>query len=116
MGMSIWEAFVASLLNHAPVVERRSRYADKPALFLERREVAHLEAPDVIDLRLTRPGWTQLRDRLGGDAQLLTIAARLGLTRSYSKAAANSDRLCRIQAALRALPVMAHRTGDPSAI
>ena len=70
MGVSLWEAFVAALLQHAPVVERRSRYADKPALFLERREIAHLEAPGVIDVRLTRPGWAQLRDRLGGDARV----------------------------------------------
>jgi hypothetical protein len=76
MGVSLWEAFVASLLNHAPVVERRSRYADKPALFLERREVAHLEAPGVIDLRLTRQGWVQLRDRLGGDARVHYDAKR----------------------------------------
>ncbi|HZE49501.1 MAG TPA: luciferase family protein [Jatrophihabitantaceae bacterium] len=76
MGVSLWEAFVAGLLNHAPVVERRSRYADKPALFLERREIAHLEAPGVIDLRLTRQGWTQLRDRLGGDARVRYDARR----------------------------------------
>lgn len=76
MGVSLWEAFVAALLHHAPVVERRSRYADKPALFLERREVAHLEAPGIIDLRLTRQGWTQLRDRLGGDARVRHDARR----------------------------------------
>ena len=70
MGVSLWEAFVTALLHHAPVVERRSRYADKPALFLERREVAHLEAPGVIDVRLTRQGWAQLRDRLGGDTRV----------------------------------------------
>jgi hypothetical protein len=76
MGMSIWDAFVAGVPNHAPVVERRSRYADKPALFLERREVAHLEAPGVIDVRLTRQGWAQLRDGLGGDARVRYDAKR----------------------------------------
>jgi hypothetical protein len=30
---------------------------DKPALFVGSREIAHLEAPGVIDLRITRAGW-----------------------------------------------------------
>ena len=47
----LWEAFVVALLATGPAVERRSRYGDKPALFAARREIAHLEAPGVIDLR-----------------------------------------------------------------
>ncbi|HEY3714996.1 MAG TPA: luciferase family protein [Jatrophihabitantaceae bacterium] len=58
------------MLRHAPVLERRSRYADKPALLLERREVAHLEAPGIVDVRVTRRGWTQLRDRFGTDPRI----------------------------------------------
>jgi len=49
--------------------ERRSRYADKPALFIGNREIAHSEAPGVIDLRITRgrlvagPGKNSVRTR-----------------------------------------------------
>jgi hypothetical protein len=42
--------------------ERRSRYGDKPALFTASREIAHMEAPGVIDLRITRAGWWQVKE------------------------------------------------------
>jgi hypothetical protein len=32
-GDALWEAFVIAMLAVGPVVERRSRYGDKPALF-----------------------------------------------------------------------------------
>jgi hypothetical protein len=57
-----WDAFVTAMLASGPVQERRSRYADKPALFLDGREIAHLEAPGVIDLRISQKGWRQARD------------------------------------------------------
>jgi Family of unknown function (DUF5519) len=62
-----WDAFAAAMLAAGPVYERRSRYGDKPALFIEGREVAHLEAPGVIDLRITRQGWSQARGDYGDD-------------------------------------------------
>jgi hypothetical protein len=37
-------------------VRGRSRYRDKPALFVVRREIAQLEADGVIDLRIPRGG------------------------------------------------------------
>jgi hypothetical protein len=45
----------------APGASRRaaSRCGDRPALFVEGREIAHLEAPGVIDLRITRQRWSQ---------------------------------------------------------
>ncbi len=52
-----WEAVVELLLPLGSVMERRSRYGDKPALVTDRREIAHLEAPGVVDLRITRRGW-----------------------------------------------------------
>jgi hypothetical protein len=57
-----WDAFVTAMLAAGPVLERSSSYGDKPALFLDGREVAHLEAPGVIDLRISRKGWLQARD------------------------------------------------------
>lgn len=62
-----WEAFVAAMLAAGQAYERRSRYGGKPAVFIEGREVAHLEAPGVIDLRITRQGWSQARDDYGDD-------------------------------------------------
>lgn len=47
--------------------ERRSRFGDKPALFVGSREIAHLEAPGVVDLRITSAGWTQAKPRYAGD-------------------------------------------------
>jgi hypothetical protein len=56
----VWEAFVSLVLPLAAVQERRSRYADKPALWFDGREIAHREAPGVIDLRITRSGWSEV--------------------------------------------------------
>jgi hypothetical protein len=60
-GDAIWEAFVIAMLAAGPVAERRSRYGDKPALLSASREIAHLEAAGVIDLRITRAGWSQVK-------------------------------------------------------
>jgi hypothetical protein len=63
----LWDAFVAAMLAIAPLDERRSRFADKPALFLDGREVAHCEAPGLIDVRITQSGWSRVRDRYRDD-------------------------------------------------
>jgi hypothetical protein len=62
-----WDAFVTAMLAAGPLYERRSRYGDKPALFVGGREIAHLEAPGVIDLRITRQGWSQVKEDYGDD-------------------------------------------------
>ena len=51
-----WDTFVTAIPGAGPPCKRRSRYGDKPALFIESREIAYLEAPGVIDLRITRQG------------------------------------------------------------
>jgi hypothetical protein len=53
-----WDYFVAGMLAAGPARERPSGYGNKPALFAGRREIADLEAPGVIDLRITRKGWS----------------------------------------------------------
>ncbi|HET8660774.1 MAG TPA: luciferase family protein [Micromonosporaceae bacterium] len=63
----LWDAFVDAMLRAGHADERRSRFGDKPALFLGSREIAHLEAPGVIDLRITSAAWTQAKLRYGGD-------------------------------------------------
>jgi hypothetical protein len=63
----VWDAFVACMLATGKAHERRSRYGDKPAVYLEGREVAHLEAPRIIDLRITRQGWSRVKDDYRSD-------------------------------------------------
>lgn len=51
----VWNAVVELMLPLGPVQEQRSRYGDKPALSVTAtREIAHLEAPGVVDVRITR--------------------------------------------------------------
>jgi hypothetical protein len=63
----VWEAFVVAMLAAGPARERPSRYGGKPALYTDKREIAHLEAPGVIDLRITQAGWSRLRTEFGQD-------------------------------------------------
>lgn len=64
---SVWDAFVAGMLATGKAHERPSRYGDKPAVYIEDREVAHLEAPRIIDLRITRQGWSRVKDEYRSD-------------------------------------------------
>jgi hypothetical protein len=57
----VWDAFVDAMLALGATGESGSRYGDKPALVLETREIAHREGPGLIDLRLTRQGWADVR-------------------------------------------------------
>ena len=66
-GDPLWNAFVDAMLRAGHVDERPSRFSDKPALIVGSREIAHLEAPGVIDLRITGAGWRQAKPRYGGD-------------------------------------------------
>jgi hypothetical protein len=63
---AIWDAVVTAMQTAGPVHERRSRYGDKPALWTDRREIAHLEAPGVIDVRITAAGWARAKTDFGG--------------------------------------------------
>jgi hypothetical protein len=62
---AVWDAVVTAMQAAGPVHERRSRYGDKPALWTDRREIAHLEAPGVIDVRITAAGWARARTDFG---------------------------------------------------
>ena len=88
-----WEAFVAAMLPLGPVQERRSRYGDKPALVLDRREIAHLEAPGVIDLRITSAGWSQARDRYADDPGVRRDPSRRDWLELVVRSAADMPRL-----------------------
>ena len=74
--MNPWEAFVAMALPLGELVERRSRYADKPALVLAGREVAHSEASGLIDLRITRAAWKSLAPAFAADPCVVAAPGR----------------------------------------
>jgi len=63
----IWLAVVDLCEELGPVEHRACRWADKPALFLGRREIAHAEAPGLLDLRITVKGWRAQAAAFTGD-------------------------------------------------
>jgi len=93
-----WEAFVGVMLAAGRAYERRSRYGDKPALFIEDREIAHLEAPGVIDLRITRQGWSQARDDYSDDPVVRHDRSRRDWIELHLRTPADLDHLTRLLA------------------
>jgi hypothetical protein len=68
---------VTALLEAGPVVEeRRSRYGDQPAVFLQGREIAHLEGLGRVDLRITREAWSTLREQYADDPAVIRDPGR----------------------------------------
>jgi hypothetical protein len=96
---TLWDAFVAAVLPLGRVHERVSRYGDKPALLVDNRETAHLEAPGVIDLRITQAGWSQVRDQFGGDRAVREEKTRRDWLELGLESAAELDRLAPLLAA-----------------
>ena len=76
VGDSLWNAFVEAMLHSGHGEERPSRYGDKPALVVAGREIAHQEAPGVIDLRVTAAGWRQAKSQFGEDPAVRRDPAR----------------------------------------
>ena len=74
-------------------VERRSRYGDKPALFVADREIAHLEAPGVIDLRITSAGWCRAEPLYGEDRAVRRDPSRRDWIEIHLSSRADLDRL-----------------------
>jgi Family of unknown function (DUF5519) len=89
----LWNAFVDAMLRAGHTDERRSRFGDKPALFIGSREVAHLEAPGVIDLRITTAGWTQAKPRYGTDPAVHHESSRRDWIELHLSSRADLDRL-----------------------
>jgi hypothetical protein len=71
-----WLAVVDLCCRLGPVTVRRSRFADKPALVLGRREFAHWEGPGLVDLRITAAGWRQRGGEFAADPAVTRSAAR----------------------------------------
>jgi Luciferase len=72
----MWDAVVTAMRAAGPVHERRSRHADKPALWTDRREIAHLEAPGVVDMRITAAGWRRAKGDFGAHPAVSRDPAR----------------------------------------
>ena len=101
-GDMLWEAFVVAMLAAGPALERRSRYGDKPALFTASREIAHLEAPGVIDLRITHAGWLEVKDRFAADPAVRRDRSRRDWIELRLDSPADLDRLNELLAAAMA--------------
>lgn len=71
-----WSAVLDAFRQLAPVEVRRSRFAPKPAIALHGREIAHWEAPGVIDVRITASGWSAVRDAYADDVAVTHDPAR----------------------------------------
>jgi Family of unknown function (DUF5519) len=93
-----WDAFVDAMLAAGHASEGRSRYGDKPALFAGAREIAHLEAPGVIDLRITRAGWAQARAHFAEDPAVRRDPARRDWIELHLHASADLERLAELLA------------------
>ncbi len=93
---ALWDQFVTVMLAVGPATERASRYGDKPALFAGNREIAHLEAPGLIDLRITRTGWSRVRTEFADDPAIRHDPSRRDWIELHPQSAADLDRLRQI--------------------
>jgi Family of unknown function (DUF5519) len=64
-----------------------------PALFAAKREIAHLEAPGVIDLRITRAGWSWVREDFLDDPAVRRDPSRRDWIELHLRSTADLDRL-----------------------
>jgi Family of unknown function (DUF5519) len=92
-GDLLWDAFVLLMFTVGPAQERDSRYGDKPALVVGSREIAHLEAPGVIDLRITRDGWARVSTDFGEDPAVRRDPGRRDWIELHLSSLADLDRL-----------------------
>ncbi len=100
----LWEA-VVTLLHQAgtAVEERQSRYGDKPAVYQQGREIAHLDSPGHIDLRITQGAWRQMRGHYIHDPAIICSPGRRDWIMLVLASATDVERLSElIQAAASA--------------
>ena len=90
----LWEAVVTLLHEAGTVVEERSsRYADKPAVYQDGREIAHLEGPGHIDLRITHGAWSQIREGYAQDPAIAVDPGRRDWIELHLASTADVERL-----------------------
>lgn len=88
-----WLAVLDLCSQLGPVTERRSRFADKPALFLGRREFVHWEGPGRVDLRISAAGWREHAAAFEADPAVTRRAARRDWIDLHLPSVADVDRL-----------------------
>jgi hypothetical protein len=64
------DGIVNRLLSRDGVEERRSKFADRPALFVAGKEFFHLDEPGLADVRLGRKVIQAHRDELRSDPRI----------------------------------------------
>jgi hypothetical protein len=95
---ALWEAFVEAMAAVGPVDQRRSRYSDRPALFLNGREIAHVDGSGGIDLRVSSGGWSQLADEYAADPAIARDPARRDWIELRLRSRADLERLAGVLA------------------
>lgn len=88
-----WSAVLDLCRQLGPVKVRRSRFADKPALFLGRREFVHWEGPGLVDLRISAAGWREHAAEFEADPAVTRSAARRDWIDLHLSSVADVDRL-----------------------
>lgn len=88
-----WSAVVELCRQLGPVEVRRSRFVDKPAIVLGRREFAHWEGPGLVDLRITAAGWRERADGFATDPAVSHSSARRDWIDLHLTRAGDVDRL-----------------------
>jgi hypothetical protein len=71
-----WSAVLDLCRELGPIAVQRSRFANKPALFVGRREFAHWDGPGLVDLRITAAGWRQHAGQFADDAAVQRDSTR----------------------------------------
>jgi hypothetical protein len=79
-------------------------------LFTGLREIAHLEAPGVIDLRITSTGWSRVRERFGDDPCVRRDPTRRDWIELRLTSAADLDRIGDLLAAALTANALAARS------
>lgn len=88
-----WSAVLDLCQQLGPITVRRSRFAEKPALFLGRREFVHWEGPGRIDLRISAAGWREHAATFAADPAVTRSAARRDWIDLHLSSVADVDRL-----------------------
>ena len=88
-----WSAVLDLCHQLGPVTVRRSRFAEKPAVFLGRREFVHWEGPGRVDLRIGAAGWRAHAMEFAADSAVGHDAARRDWIDLHLASAADVDRL-----------------------
>jgi hypothetical protein len=88
-----WSAVLDLCYQLAPVSVRRSRFADKPALYLGRREFVHWEGPGRVDLRISAAGWRAHAAEFATDRAITRDPGRRDWIDLHLSSAGDVDRL-----------------------